>query len=70
MLMTTIMKVSSSSGKEFLEVESNDDNYTLKNQQGVTVAKRSKDDEVGVTSLMEFINNLTENYGWKTENLV
>lgn len=67
--MKTIMRLSSSSGKKFIDVVKNDGNYVLLDQRGSVIAKRSENDENGVNSLMDFVNNLTDNYSWSETQL-
>ena len=67
--MKTIMRLSSSSGKEFIDVVKDDENYILQNQHGAMMIKRNKEDEDGMRSLMDYINDLTNIYGWVEKRL-
>ena len=67
--MKTIMRLSSSSGKEFIDVVKDDENYILQNQHGAMMIKRNKEDEDGMRSLMDYINDLTNIYGWVEKQL-
>ena len=63
------MRLSSSSGKEFIDVVKDDGNYILQNQHGAMMIKRNKEDEDGMRSLMDYINDLTNIYGWVEKQL-
>ena len=67
--MKTIMRLSSNSGKEYLDVVKDDINYILQTRQGSILVKRGKYDEDGVRSIMETLNELTNKYGWKELHL-
>lgn len=65
--MEKLMKIRSSSGNETIEVIKENKSYFLKNQNDVIVLRRSEDDEEGVRSIMEVVNNLVDNYNWIEE---
>lgn len=67
--MKRIMRLSSSTGRKYIELLKDRKNYILFNPKGLVIAECDKNDEKGAIILMQLINTLTENHNW-SETLI
>jgi hypothetical protein len=67
--MKKITKISSKSGKTFIEILKDDNTYVVQNQNGSILTRIPHQDEDAARSLMETLNVLTTDYGWSEKRI-